>query len=104
MKLGLISELLKPLTIEIGVLERRGSNLSDMVQSFGRIFALLTHKHREAGHNFQAVPELLDDLLTRWEWRLNLYYDVDVLILSHVIDPSLQFSASTYSNVRHRVT
>ena len=63
-----------------------------MVQSFGRLFSLLTHEHREAAHLFQAVPEVIDDLLARWEWRLNLYYDGDVLILSHVIDPSLQFS------------
>ena len=67
MKIGLIPELLRPLTIEIGVLERRGSNLSDVMQIFGRLFALLTHKHREVARRFQAVPELLDDLLTRWK-------------------------------------
>ena len=87
MKLGLISKLLRPSTIEIGVLERRGWNLSDVVQIFGRLVTLLTHKNREAAHSFQAVTELLDHLLTRWEWSLNLYYDVGVLSLSHVIDP-----------------
>ena len=67
MKLGLISELLRPLKIEIGVLERTGLNLADVAQSVGRLFALLTHKHREAAHLFQAIPELLEDLLTLWE-------------------------------------
>ena len=63
-----------------------------MVQVFGRLFSLLTHKHREAAHIFQAVPELLNDLLTLRKWRLNFYYYFDVLILSHVIDPSLKFT------------
>eukprot|EP00171_Calliarthron_tuberculosum_P005841 IDg5841t1 len=65
LKLGLISELLEPLTIEIGLLERRGSNISDVIQSFGRFYALLMYKKSNEGLRFGVMPDIIDDLIIR---------------------------------------
>lgn len=43
-KLGLIAELLRPITIEIGIIEARGTSLSDIIQRFGRLWAYFETK------------------------------------------------------------
>jgi len=40
-KLGLIAEVLRIVTIEIGNTEKRTATLSDVIESFGRIWAYL---------------------------------------------------------------
>eukprot|EP00171_Calliarthron_tuberculosum_P006148 IDg6148t1 len=85
-KLSLISDILRPLTIEIGLIERKGSNLSDVMQSFGRIWALLMFKKSKDAQLFGSLPCLLTDLLDRLDWRLNIYFNVDLLLMCHVLD------------------
>jgi hypothetical protein len=91
-QLELIAELLRPLTIEIGVVERRGTGISDVAQSFGRYWAFLEKQRRESFQRFSRFPGLLDDLLERWRWRMNVYYEIDLLILSIALDPRCRFS------------
>lgn len=86
-KLGLVSEILRVLTIEIGNIERKKAGMSDVIQSFGRIWVFLHDLSVYQSHRFHPLPSLLEDLLKRWDWRINIYFDVDLLILSHVLDP-----------------
>lgn len=41
---------------------------------------------------FSFLPHLLKNLMTRFDWRLNIYFDVDMLILAHVLDPKVGFT------------
>lgn len=88
-KLNLISELLRVIVIEIGKSERRTANLSDVVESFGRIWAFLLNIYTYQSSRFECFPGLLNDMLVRWKWRLNIYYDVKCLVMAHVLNPRL---------------
>lgn len=88
-KLGLIAEVLRIVTIEIGNTEKRTATLSDVIESFGRIWAYLHNINVYKSSRFSSLPGFLNDMLTRWEWRLNIYYDIDLLILAHVFNPGL---------------
>lgn len=46
-KLPLVGNILRPLPSEIGLLERTGTNLSDIMHSFGRLWALPIYKVRK---------------------------------------------------------
>ena len=87
MQLELIGQLSRPIAIEIGIRERTSSSLSDVCQSFRRLWAYFKEKldNDESGSQ-RCFPELLPDVILRIEWRLNIYYDVDVLILAHCLE------------------
>jgi len=88
-KLGLIADVLRIVTIEIGNIEKRGATLSDVVQSFGRIWAYIQNTNVFEAQRFSSLPGFLDDMLIRLEWRLNIYFSIDILVLAHVLDPAL---------------
>eukprot|EP00171_Calliarthron_tuberculosum_P011299 IDg11299t1 len=89
-KLELIADLLRPITIEIGIIEARGTSISDVVQCFGRLWAFFETRKLEE-NRFSFLPGILNDLIQRWEWRMNIYFDVDMLVLAHCLDPALKF-------------
>lgn len=101
-RLNLISELLRVIVIEIGNAEKRVAGFSDVVQSFGRIWAFLKNINTYQSHRFDCFPGLLDDMLQRWTWRLNIYYDVKLLILAHVLDPKLGMKGLNTANFDKR--
>lgn len=101
-KLGLLSEILKVLTIEIANIERRKAGMSDVIQSFGRVWAVLQNLNVYQSHRYASLPGFLDNLLTRWDWRINIYFDVDLLILAHVLDPNVGMKGLLASNVTRR--
>ena len=61
------------------------------MQSFGRIWALLKTYNEQKSIRFANIPDLLSDLLARWKWRMNIYYEIDTLLLVHVLNPDLRF-------------
>lgn len=71
-KLGLLAEPVRPLKTEIGLLERIGSGLLDVMLSFGRFYALLMLKMYHQSNIFSCLPKFLMDMVQRWEWRLNV--------------------------------
>lgn len=91
-KLGLIADVLRIVTIEIGNIEKRTATLSDVIQSFGRIWAYIHNINVFESNRFSSLPEFLDDMLTRLKWCLNIYFDIDLLILAHVLNPKLGMS------------
>eukprot|EP00171_Calliarthron_tuberculosum_P003493 IDg3493t1 len=64
-------------------------NVKAKKQLSERVWALLKSKQKSQ-KMCQGLPGLFEDLLDRWEWRFNLYFDVDFLIHCHVLDPSLR--------------
>ena len=104
----LTARLLRPIVIEIGVIERRSSNLSAVCASFGRLFAYFTQlKNETAASAFDASASLVRlfpvaadpavtdmahsisvSLLRQLQWRWKRYYDAPLLVLSHVLDPT----------------
>ena len=91
MKLELIAEIPRPPNIEIGLMERRGSNISQVAQSFERLDVLLHHFIYSQEATFSALRDLVEDLIICWESRMNLNLDVDLLILTHTLDPNCRF-------------
>lgn len=69
--LELIAELLRPITIEIGIIEARDTSLSDVVQCSRRLWAFFEHRKLE-GDKYSLLPGILHDLIQRWEWRLKI--------------------------------
>ncbi len=102
-KLGLVPEILRPLTIEIGLIERRESCLLDVAKSFGRIWAFSNMKRAKEGAKYSCLPEFLSDLRTRWEWRVHLYTDINLLDLSHLLDPSVRLKGINSEVITQRV-
>lgn len=88
--LGLLWDIIRPINIEIDVIERYGENLSQMAQYVGRLYEYLSHKCRSECARYACMSELLNDLLMRWEWRVSLYAYKDLLNVVHIIDPSIR--------------
>ena len=63
------------------------ANTSDVMQSLRRIWAFLKQKDESERNRFFALPGLLENPHSRWNWRLNIYYDLNFMILAHVFDP-----------------
>lgn len=101
-KLGLLSELLRPINIEIGLLETKGACLSDVTQSFGRLWALITSMLNYDAARFAMLHDFLPDMLQRWTWRLNIYYDVDMLVLAHWFDPRVRSAGLLADKITNR--
>lgn len=64
-KLGLIAEFLRIATIEIGNIEKRTATLSDVMQSFGRVWAYIQNINVYDSARCSALPGFLDDMLAR---------------------------------------
>jgi len=100
--------LLQPLVIELGIIERRTSNLADVAVSFGRLFSFFNHTKQTSATLLASATgtqgllllsannqsptfltnELVTTILTHLQWRYNFYYDSSVLVLAHVLDPT----------------
>jgi len=100
--------LLQPLVIELGVIERRASNLADVAAPFGRLFSFFNHTKQTSatllasatGSQGLLLPaatnqsptfltnELVTTILTHLQWRYNFYNDTSGLVLAHVLDPT----------------
>lgn len=75
--------------IEIRNIEKRCATLSDVMQSFGRVWAFIQNINGFDSGRFSFLPGFLDDMLTRLEWSLNIYFKIEILILANVPDPKL---------------
>jgi len=102
----LMARLLRPIFIDIGVIERRSSNLSAVCASFGRLFAHFTHLTDEtAASTFDVSASLVSlfpvavdpamtnmahfiavSLFRQLQWRWTRDCDAPLLVLSHVLD------------------
>jgi hypothetical protein len=79
--------ILRPIAIEVAVAERRGSSIADVLPCLGRLFA---HYRAVAA---AARPECMTEavasrLVDRLEWRSRKYYEMPLLVLAHVMDPT----------------
>lgn len=101
--LSLISILLRPITIEIAHNERRNATLSDVSWTFGRLWAMLKFYDAKEVTLFDRFPMLIKDLLTRLEWRFNVYYDTDLLILAIALDPRRKMQPLAKETTNHNV-
>lgn len=90
-KLGLISKLFRTLTIEIGHMERKGSDRADVMESFGRVWARVSTLAVNENERFSILHGMLNELLKCWMWRMNIYYCIDKLLLFNVLNPSTRF-------------
>lgn len=64
-----------------------------------RFLPCFAHQVNLLAGSIITLPDLLEDLIQRWEWRMNIYFDVDILVLSHCLHPGLQFSGLCLSNI-----
>lgn len=103
-----MSRMLRPIVIEIGLVERRGSGLADVCASFGRLYAYFLQLKKETasvspnGSAATLAPlfavaadpsvssvthQLCTSVLRHLQWRLDKYYEAPLLVLAHVLDP-----------------
>ena len=66
-----MSEVVRPAAIQFGLMEREGTDISEMMQSCGRIWALLKLMEYENNFRYAFIPEYLADLKRRREWGWN---------------------------------
>jgi len=102
----LVSHLLRPIVVELGIIERRNGNLSDVCATFGRLFAYFQQLKREtaataadgtviaslfavaADPTMTAVThQVCGSALGHLQWRQNRYYDAPLLAVAHLLDP-----------------
>jgi len=94
--------------VELGIIERRASNLADVTSSFGRLFSNYSGKKPSnsssmSGGEAAEVPLfavsanltpralvflLAGTVITHLQWRFKHYYDAELLVLAQVLDPS----------------
>lgn len=58
------------------------------MQSFGRISGYIQNTNVFQAQPSSSLSGFLDDMLIKLEWRLNIYFNIDILVL-HVLDPGL---------------
>lgn len=85
--------------IELEVIERKWASISELLQSFGRVLDFLIHKLSSEKQRNLFLPNLPEDLIERWEWCLNIYYEVELLIYSLFIDQLARFSDLNTSKI-----
>ena len=112
-----MSRLLRPVVIEIGIIERRSTNLSDVCAVFGRLYAYLTYLKEETAAvsltgttiapMFAVAADPSVTALTHQvsrsalgflQWRLKKYYETSQLVMSHILDPSRHLYGLRTSN------
>lgn len=106
-RLEVLRFLLKPIDVELGIIERRASNLADVSASFSRLFAFYSHTvdatatpvgsttHAQAAvFSVTASPttntltqQIAGSFLKYLQWRYNYYYDAAELTMARVLDP-----------------
>jgi len=103
----LVAHLLRPIVVELGIVERRNGNLSDVCATFGRLFAYFQQLKREtaattadgtviaplfavaADPTVTAVThQVCGSALVHLQWLLKRYYDAPLLAVAHVLDPT----------------
>jgi len=106
-RLEVLRSLLKPIVVELGIIESRASNLADVSASSGRLYAFYSHtvdatatpvgstSHDQAAvFSVAASPktktlthQIAGSFLKYLQWRYNYYYDAAELKMAHVLDP-----------------
>jgi len=105
---SIMRTLLRPLVVELGVIERRASNFADVASSFGRLFAFFSSMKNTTSSLMPdgavavaplfSVPSdptpralthlLAGTILKHVQWRFTFYYEAELLVLAHALDPS----------------
>jgi hypothetical protein len=82
-----VTILLRSITIEIAHAERHGACISDVLPLVGKLFAHCKTCGEAAGLDTMTATVSIR-LVDRLEWRARKYYDMPLLVLAHVIDPT----------------
>ena len=112
-----MSWLSRPVVIEIGIIERRSTNLSDVCAVFGRLYAYFKSLKEETaavsltGTTISPVFAVSADpsvtalthqvsgsALGFLQWRLRKYNDTSLLVMVHILDPSRHLYGLRTSN------
>jgi len=107
-RLEVVTQLLLPNGKEIGLVERRESNLAHATAAFGRLHAFYSQRERNsatlgtdgktslapvfvvsADSSVRAITnQLCMTILKLLKWRFARSYSADFLLLAHILDPS----------------
>lgn len=101
------SRMLRPVFIEIGLVERRGSGVADVCASSGQLYACVLQLKTETADvspgsaagmapifavaadasSSSLTHQLCTSVLQNLQWRLERYCEAPLLVLAHVLDP-----------------